>query len=67
MTNFAFYLLYNTKRWTYPLKGGDNMSAGTRKRNSTEKIVKLLKNLHKILKQALAVAEVLKSIIDLFH
>ena len=43
------------------------MFAGKRKRNSTEKIVKLLKNLHKILKQALAVAEVLKSIIDLFH
>ena len=51
----------------YHLRGGEIMSCRKQKRSGTDKIVKLLKNLHKILKQALAVAEVLKSIIDLFQ
>ena len=67
MTNFAISLLYSTKWWTCPLRGGEIMSCRKQKRSGTDKIVKLLKNLHKILKQALAVAEVLKSIIDLFQ
>lgn len=37
------------------------------KRSCIDAIIKPLKNLHKILKQVLAVAEVLKSIIDLFQ
>lgn len=49
------------------MRGGEIMSCRKQKRSGTDKIVKLLKNLHKILKQALAVAEVLKSIIDLFQ
>ena len=67
MTNFAISLLYNTKWWTCPLIGGDIMSRKKQKKSGTDKIVKFLKNLHNILKQALTVAEVLKSIIDLFQ